>query len=67
MKYIHKKGLQLQKPAYLNTPNRKIHALLAGKEVELEKENLEEFESLGVQVQPVKKEQPKKKVKKEEK
>jgi len=40
--------------------------LLAGKEVELEKENLEEFESLGVQVQPIKKE-PKKKVKKEEK
>ena len=60
-KYIHKKGLQLQKPSYLNTPNRKIRELLDGKEVELEKENLEEFESLGVQVQPVKKQKPKKK------
>ena len=57
MKYKHIKGLQLQKPSYLNTPNQKIRELLAG----------EEFESLGVQVQPVKKEQPKKKVKKEEK
>lgn len=66
MKYKHIKGLQLQKPSYLKTPNQKIRELLAGKEVELEKENLEEFESLGVQVQPVKK-QPKKKVKKEEK
>jgi len=67
MKYKHIKGLQLQKPSYLNTPNQKIRELLAGEEVELEKENLEEFESLGVQVQPVKKEKPKKKVKKEEK
>ena len=66
MKYKHIKGLQLQKPSYLNTPNQKIRELLAGGEVELEKENLEEFESLGVQVQPIKKE-PKKKVKKEEK
>ena len=66
MKYKHIKGLQLQKPSYLNTPNQKIRELLAGKEVELEKENLEEFESLGVQVKPIKKE-PKKKVKKEEK
>ena len=66
MKYKHIKGLQLQKPSYLNTPNQKIRELLAGEEVELEKENLEEFESLGVQVQPIKKE-PKKKVKKEEK
>ena len=66
MKYKHIKGLQLQKPSYLNTPNQKIRELLAGKEVELGKENLEEFESLGVQVQPIKKE-PKKKVKKEEK
>jgi len=66
MKYKHIKGLQLQKPSYLNTSNQKIRELLAGKEVELEKENLEEFESLGVQVQPIKKE-PKKKVKKEEK
>ena len=56
MKYKHIKGLQLQKPSYLNTPNQKIRELLAGEEVELEKENLEEFESLGVQVQPVKKE-----------
>ena len=61
MKYKHVKGLQLQKPSYLNTPNQKIRELLAGKEVELEKENLEEFESLGVQVQPVKKQKPKKK------
>jgi len=66
MKYKHIKGLQLQKPSYLNTPNQKIRELLAGKEVELGKENLEEFESLGVQVQPIRKE-PKKKVKKEEK
>ena len=66
MKYKHIKGLQLQKPSYLSTPNQKIRELLAGKEVELEKENLEEFESLGVQVQPIRKE-PKKKVKKEEK
>ena len=66
MKYKHIKGLQLQKPSYLSTPNSKIRELLAGKEVELEKENLEEFESLGVQVKPIKKE-PKKKVKKEEK
>lgn len=66
MKYKHIKGLQLQKPSYLSTSNQKIRELLAGGEVELEKENLEEFESLGVQVQPVKKE-PKKKVKKEEK
>ena len=51
---------------HVDTPNQKIRQLLAGGEVELEKENLEEFESLGVQVQPVKK-QPKKKVKKEEK
>ena len=66
MKYKHIKGLQLQKPSYLSTPNSKIRELLAGKEVELEKENLEEFESLGVQVQPIKKEPKKKKVKKEE-
>jgi len=66
MKYKHIKGLQLQKPSYLSTPNFKIRELLAGGEVELEKESLEEFESLGVQVQPIKKE-PKKKVKKEEK
>ena len=61
MKYKHIKGLQLQKPSYLKTPNQKIRELLAGKEVELEKENLEEFESLGVQVQPIKKQKPKKK------
>ena len=67
MKYKHIKGLQLQKASYLNTPNQKIRELLAGEEVELQKENFEEFESLGVQVQPVKKEKPKKKVKKEEK
>jgi len=66
MKYKHIKGLQLQKPSYLSTSNQKIRKLLAGGEVELEKENLEEFESLGVQVQPIRKE-PKKKVKKEEK
>jgi hypothetical protein len=65
MKYIHKKGLQLQKPSYLNTPNQKIRELLDGKEVELEKENLEEFESLGVQVVPAKKQKPKKKIDKE--
>ena len=61
MKYKHIKGLQLQKPSYLSTPNFKIRELLAGGEVELEKESLEEFESLGVQVQPVTKQKPKKK------
>jgi len=61
MKYKHIKGLQLQKPSYLSTSNQKIRELLAGGEVELEKENLEEFESLGVQVQPVTKQKPKKK------
>ena len=64
MKYKHVKGLQLQKPSYLNTPNRKIHALLAGKEVELEKENLEEFENLGVQVSPIEKKKKQPKIKK---
>ena len=67
MKYKHIKGLQLQKPSYLQTPNQKIRELLAGKEVELNEENVAEFESLCVQIEPVKKEQPKKKkVKKEE-
>ena len=67
MKYKHIKGLQLQKPSYLQTPNQKIRELLEGKEAELNEENVAEFESLGVQVEPVKKEQPKKKkVKKEE-
>tara|TARA_R110000868_G_scaffold63484_3_gene191555 strand:- start:2003 stop:2197 length:195 start_codon:yes stop_codon:yes gene_type:complete len=61
MKYKHIKGLQLQKPSNLETPNQKIRQLLSGKEVELKKENLEEFESLGVQVQPVTKQKPKKK------
>lgn len=64
MKYTHVKGLQLQKPSYLSTPNRKIHELLAGKEVELDQENLEEFEKLGVQVNPVEKKTKPKKVKK---
>ena len=66
MKYIHKKGLQLQKPSYLKTSNQKIRELLDGKEVELKKENLEEFESLGVQVVSAeKKQKPKKKIDKE--
>ena len=52
MKYIHKKGLQLQKPSYLNTPNRKIRELLDGKEVELEKENLEEKKLHSHKFQP---------------
>lgn len=66
MKYKHVKGLQLQKPAYLQTPNQKIRELLEGKEVELSKENVAEFESLGVQVKPVEEKPKKKKVKKEE-
>lgn len=65
MKYKHIKGLQLQKPSYLKTPNQKIRELLAGKEVELTEENLAEFEQLGVKVEPIGK-KPKKKVKKEE-
>ncbi len=47
MKYKHIKGLQLQKPSYLSTPNSKIRELLAGKEVELEKENLEQRNNRG--------------------
>jgi len=66
MKYKHIKGLQLQKPSYLNTPNQKIRELLDGKEVELNEDNLAEFESLGVQVEPVENKPKKKKVKKEE-
>ena len=66
MKYKHIKGLQLQKPSYLETPNQKIRELLEGKEVELNEENVAEFESLGVQVEPVKNKPKKKKVKKEE-
>jgi len=66
MKYKHIKGLQLQKPSYLETPNQKIRELLEGKEVELNEDNLAEFESLGVQVEPVENKPKKKKVKKEE-
>jgi len=66
MKYKHIKGLQLQKPSYLQTPNQKIRELLEGKEVELSEENVAEFESLGVQVEPVENKPKKKKVKKEE-
>jgi len=66
MKYKHIKGLQLQKPSYLKTPNQKIRELLEGKEVELNEDNLAEFESLGVQVEPVENKPKKKKVKKEE-
>ena len=66
MKYKHIKGLQLQKPSYLNTPNQKIRELLDGKEVELNEDNLAEFESLGVQVEPVENKPKKQKVKKEE-
>ena len=40
MKYKHIKGLQLQKPSYLETPNQKIRELLEGKEVELNEENV---------------------------
>jgi len=65
MKYKHIKGLQLQKPAYLKTPNQKIRELLEGKAVVLTEENLAEFESLGVQVEPIEKKV--KKPKKEEK
>jgi len=64
MKYKHVKGLQLQKPAYLKLSNLKIRQLLAGEEVQLNKENVEEFESLGVQVIPIE-EKPKKKIVKE--
>ena len=42
MKYKHIKGLQLQKPSYLDTPNQKIRELLEGKEVELSEENVAE-------------------------
>ena len=66
MKYKHIKGLQLQKPSYLDAPNQKIRELLEGKEVELSEENVAEFESLGVQVKPVENKPKKKKVKKEE-
>ena len=66
MKYKHIKGLQLQKPSYLETSNQKIRELLEGKEVVLSEENVAEFESLGVQVKPVENKPKKKKVKKEE-
>ncbi len=66
MKYKLISGLRLQY-GYTRSSNRIVRQLLDGKEVELSKENLEEFEHLGAQVQPVEKEKPKKIVKKEEK
>ena len=67
MKYKHIKGLELQKPAYLLVPNRDVRKLLYGEEVEVEKEAVEQLEGLGVKLEEVSKERPKKKIKKEDK
>ena len=67
MKYKHIKGLELQKPAYLLVPNRDVRKLLNGEEVEVEKEAVEQLEGLGVKLEVVSKERPKKKIKKEDK
>ncbi len=67
MKYKHIKGLELQKPAYLLVPNRDVRKLLNGEEVEVEKEAVEQLEGLGVKLEEVSKERPKKKIKKEDK
>lgn len=53
-KYILKSGLKLQY-GYTQTPNRVCRKLLKGEAVKLSEKNLEEFESLGVQVVPVEK------------
>jgi hypothetical protein len=66
VKYKLISGLKLQY-GHTQTPNGIARQLLNGKEVELSKENWEEFEFLGVHVQPIEKKEPKKKVKKEEK
>ncbi len=55
-KYILKSGLKLQY-GYTQTPNRVCRKLLKGEAVKLSEKNLEEFESLGVQVVPVEKKQ----------
>ena len=65
MKYKHIKGLELQKPAYLLVPNRDVRKLLNGEEVEVEKEAVEQLEGLGVKLEEVSKERPKKKIKKQ--
>jgi len=67
VKYKHIKGLELQKPAYLLVPNRDVRKLLNGEEVEVEKEAVEQLEGLGVKLEEVSKERPKKKIKKEDK
>jgi hypothetical protein len=66
VKYKHIKGLQLQQPNNLKISNKKVRQLLEGKAVVLREEDVIEFESLGVQVESIEKEKPKKKLKKEE-
>jgi|TARA_R110000824_G_scaffold380042_1_gene572265 hypothetical protein len=60
MKYKLVSGLKLQY-GYTQTPNRVCRELLKGQEVELKKEELAEFESLGVKVKPTQKKKPSKK------
>tara|TARA_Y100001937_G_scaffold51797_1_gene71871 strand:+ start:675 stop:872 length:198 start_codon:yes stop_codon:yes gene_type:complete len=54
------KGLKLQY-GYTETPNIVCRKLLRGEEVNLKKEELEELESLGVQLKPIEKLKPSKK------
>tara|TARA_X000001388_G_scaffold71558_1_gene61409 strand:+ start:779 stop:970 length:192 start_codon:yes stop_codon:yes gene_type:complete len=60
MKYKLISGLKLQY-GHTQTPNRVCRNLLKGEAVELKKENLDEFESLGVKVRPIEKKKPKNK------
>lgn len=60
MKYKLVSGLKLQY-GYTQTSNRIVRNLIDGQEVELNKEELAEFESLGVQVKPTQKKKPSKK------
>ena len=48
------KGIKLQY-GYTETPNIVCRKLLKGEEVNLKKEELEELESLGVQLKPIEK------------
>jgi len=62
MKYKHVKGLELQNRNMLVAPNYKLRAMLAGKDVDLNKEEAEDLMRCCI-IQPVG--QVKKKMKKE--
>lgn len=64
MKFKHVKGLELQNRNMLMAPNFKLRALLAGKEVDLNKEEAEDLKRCCI-IQPVQEQVKKKKVKKE--